>query len=256
MKHVYPYKKNPYIPLTKYPEMYDYERLPFNTKIQIEPSLQVLQTTMSLPISSLNPIAPINPMHPIFPLNSISPVSPMMQVTQQNMMVPQLLSDYPESPTVKYVKKRSLTDEQVVLMEENVEKPSDQINHTVDSWQGIPPYTIFRVPPSNEAIPALKVPYKVNLKREKYSNIKIKKNRDSLNELKIPHFHVTYWMFYPYSEGKSLCTLNLGPLGPLPIPLLPIFNICLGTRKEFGSHVGDWEHVSLFFKGKLEPDVS
>lgn len=72
----------------------------------------------------------------------------------------------------------------------------------------------------------------------------------------IPHFHVTYWMFYPYSQGKTVCTLNFGPLGPIPIPLLPIFNICLGTKKEFGSHVGDWEHMSLFFRGGMEPDVS
>ncbi|XP_055536433.1 uncharacterized protein LOC129725061 [Wyeomyia smithii] len=67
-----------------------------------------------------------------------------------------------------------------------------------------------------------------------------------------PHFHVTYWMFYPYSQGKVICTVNLGPLGPWPIPLL--FGMCLGTKKEFGSHVGDWEHMSLFFRGKKEPD--
>lgn len=72
----------------------------------------------------------------------------------------------------------------------------------------------------------------------------------------IPHFHVSYWMFYPFSQGKTVCTLNLGPLGPIPIPLVPIFNICLGTKKEFGSHVGDWEHMSLFFRGRMEPDVS
>lgn len=72
----------------------------------------------------------------------------------------------------------------------------------------------------------------------------------------MPHFHVTYWMFYPFSQGKTICTVNLGPLGPIPIPLVPIFNICLGTKKEFGSHVGDWEHMSLFFRGRMEPDVS
>lgn len=70
----------------------------------------------------------------------------------------------------------------------------------------------------------------------------------------LPHFHVSYWMFYPFSQGKTICTLNLGPLGPIPIPL--IFNVCLGTRKEFGSHVGDWEHISIVFRGKMEPDVS
>lgn len=82
-----------------------------------------------------------------------------------------------------------------------------------------------------------------------------KEQADDLNFNKIPHFHVTYWMFYPFSQGKTMCTLNLGPLGPIPIPLIPIFNICLGTRKEFGSHVGDWEHISLNFKGRMEPDV-
>uniref|UniRef100_A0A182YE26 Uncharacterized protein n=1 Tax=Anopheles stephensi TaxID=30069 RepID=A0A182YE26_ANOST len=67
-----------------------------------------------------------------------------------------------------------------------------------------------------------------------------------------PHFHVTYWMFYPYSQGKIMCTIDLGPFGPWPIPL--IFGMCLGTKKEFGSHVGDWEHMSLFFRGRKEPD--
>ncbi|XP_050094219.1 uncharacterized protein LOC126576943 [Anopheles aquasalis] len=67
-----------------------------------------------------------------------------------------------------------------------------------------------------------------------------------------PHFHVTYWMFYPYSQGKVICTIDLGPFGPWPIPLL--FGMCLGTRKEFGSHVGDWEHMSLSFRGRREPD--
>lgn len=65
-------------------------------------------------------------------------------------------------------------------------------------------------------------------------------------------FHVTYWMFYPYSQGKAMCSIDLGPFGPVPIPL--IFGFCLGERKEFGSHVGDWEHVSLHFKdNKKEP---
>uniref|UniRef100_A0A6E8W049 Vacuolar protein sorting-associated protein 62 n=1 Tax=Anopheles coluzzii TaxID=1518534 RepID=A0A6E8W049_ANOCL len=67
-----------------------------------------------------------------------------------------------------------------------------------------------------------------------------------------PHFHVTYWMFYPYSQGKVMCTIDLGPFGPWPIPL--IFGMCLGTKKEFGSHVGDWEHMSLYFRGRKEPD--
>jgi hypothetical protein len=83
----------------------------------------------------------------------------------------------------------------------------------------------------------------------------LQKREDLTASLKdqIPHFHVSYWMFYPFSQGKTICTLNLGPLGPIPIPL--IWNMCLGTKKDFGSHVGDWEHFSLSFKGRMEPEV-
>lgn len=52
------------------------------------------------------------------------------------------------------------------------------------------------------------------------------------NDEPIDSFHVTYWMFYPYSQGKMMCSIDLGPLGPIPIPL--IFGFCLGTTKEFG----------------------
>ncbi|XP_058458762.1 uncharacterized protein LOC131435168 [Malaya genurostris] len=84
---------------------------------------------------------------------------------------------------------------------------------------------------------------------ERRDDITIQNGEDSND---YPHFHVTYWMFYPYSQGKVICTVNLGPLGPWPIPLL--FGMCLGTKKEFGSHIGDWEHMSLFFRGRKEPD--
>ncbi|KAK6639677.1 hypothetical protein RUM43_007950 [Polyplax serrata] len=60
------------------------------------------------------------------------------------------------------------------------------------------------------------------------------------------HFHVTYWMFYPFSQGKSLCTFDMGRFGAWPIPKLN--NQCLGNIKEYGNHVGDWEHVSLYFE--------
>ncbi|XP_063222194.1 uncharacterized protein LOC134530861 [Bacillus rossius redtenbacheri] len=60
-------------------------------------------------------------------------------------------------------------------------------------------------------------------------------------------FHVTYWMFYPYSEGKPVCTL----LGLLPLPQLR--GRCLGSRLQFGGHVGDWEHLSLLFQGSGPP---
>lgn len=58
-------------------------------------------------------------------------------------------------------------------------------------------------------------------------------------------FHVSYWLFFPFSQGKPICTLDMGVLGPLPLPV--INNRCFGTLKEFGSHVGDWEHMSLMF---------
>lgn len=38
------------------------------------------------------------------------------------------------------------------------------------------------------------------------------KNQRSSTPKALPHFHVSYWMFYPYSQGKTICTLNLGPL--------------------------------------------
>lgn len=46
--------------------------------------------------------------------------------------------------------------------------------------------------------------------------------------------------------------MSLGPLGKLPIP--QIFGVCLGTKKDFGSHVGDWEHMTLYFNGRKEPE--
>ncbi|XP_030384948.1 uncharacterized protein LOC115632105 [Scaptodrosophila lebanonensis] len=70
---------------------------------------------------------------------------------------------------------------------------------------------------------------------------------------KMPSFHVTYWMFYPYSQGKTMCTLSLGPLGRIPFPA--VYGYCLGRRKDIGSHVGDWEHMSLYFDGDAEPQA-
>nr|XP_016932084.1 uncharacterized protein LOC108011451 isoform X2 [Drosophila suzukii] len=70
---------------------------------------------------------------------------------------------------------------------------------------------------------------------------------------KLPGFHVTYWMFYPYSQGKTMCTVSLGPLGRIPFPA--VYGYCLGNRKDIGSHVGDWEHMSLYFNGDAEPQA-
>ncbi|KAF5301017.1 hypothetical protein FQR65_LT09000 [Abscondita terminalis] len=62
-----------------------------------------------------------------------------------------------------------------------------------------------------------------------------------------PHFHVVYWVFYPYNEGKEICLI-----GKVPTPIL--FGSCLGHRKVLGNHVGDWEHVSLSFTGNIYPN--
>lgn len=70
---------------------------------------------------------------------------------------------------------------------------------------------------------------------------------ESTNEVGAePQFHVTYWFFYPYNKGKEVCLI-----GKVPTPL--VFNTCLGRRKVFGSHVGDWEHMSLSFSGNAFP---
>lgn len=68
-----------------------------------------------------------------------------------------------------------------------------------------------------------------------------------------PSFHVTYWMFYPYSQGKNMCTLSLGPFGRIPFPA--VYGYCLGRKKDIGSHIGDWEHMTLYFTGATEPEA-
>lgn len=59
-------------------------------------------------------------------------------------------------------------------------------------------------------------------------------------------FHISYWTFYPYNEGKELCFL-----GKVPAP--KIFNRCFGHTKTLGNHIGDWEHLSLSFKANMQP---
>lgn len=62
-------------------------------------------------------------------------------------------------------------------------------------------------------------------------------NGFSYNEVTtVPSFHVTYWMFYPYSQGKNMCTLSLGPFGRIPFPA--VYGYCLGRKKDIGSHIG------------------
>ncbi|KAL7300139.1 hypothetical protein TKK_0007141 [Trichogramma kaykai] len=101
--------------------------------------------------------------------------------------------------------------------------------------------------------PGLARPY--DLKRRKLKKKHQQQDNNNKQQLLLLqdklHFHVTYWMFYPFSEGKAVCVLDLGFLGSWPIPSLG--GVCLGKQREYGSHVGDWEHVSLYFKGKDHP---
>ncbi|XP_003487426.1 uncharacterized protein LOC100743179 isoform X1 [Bombus impatiens] len=86
---------------------------------------------------------------------------------------------------------------------------------------------------------------------EKHGDFEKKKKKG--NKFRKLHFHVTYWMFYPFSEGKAVCVLDLGFFGSWPIPT--VGGICLGILKEYGNHVGDWEHMSLYFKDANYPSA-
>jgi hypothetical protein len=200
---VMPPKKIPYIPLSKTPEIDDYE----------PPSADVTDTAIKkLPIETENSAS-----------NEIVDEKPMKF----------------SEPIVHHMGRRSVENLTTVSSDEipnvlrtvNITGNISNNNMETGGWNPI----------SNS------IDVDENFKNETDTE------SDDVNNL-LPHFHVTYWMFYPYSQGKTICTLNIPVLGPVPIPLIPIFNICLGTRKEFGSHVGDWEHMSLFFRGKMHPD--
>lgn len=62
-------------------------------------------------------------------------------------------------------------------------------------------------------------------------------------------FVVTYWFFYPFNEGKELCSVKLGYSKALPV--FNIFKKCLGKTVKYGNHIGDWEHMSLEFRVSL-----
>ncbi|KAG8225474.1 hypothetical protein J437_LFUL004475 [Ladona fulva] len=83
-------------------------------------------------------------------------------------------------------------------------------------------------------------PFKKVLRRQETST-------ESSNKVQGPNFTVTYWLFFPFSEGKDVCVVETGPrlLGPWPLPLLG--GHCLGKRRRYGSHLGDWEHLSIQF---------
>lgn len=148
-----------------------------------------------------------------------------------------------------YIRRKRRNDVNVQQQQQNLTANETQTfnNSISEDWKLIPASSVV-IYTKDEQIVLPSAPASVLQKREEVSAKEAPANPS------IPHFHVNYWMFYPYSQGKTICTLNLGPLGPIPIPL--IWNMCLGTKKEFGSHVGDWEHFSLSFRGRMEPEVS
>lgn len=196
------YKKNPYIPLTKTPEIYDYS------------------------------------------LVSSNKVSDDLKLEENEKVETNEVDDRQDDDVKANRRKRS--EDSLT----NQTQPANLTEQSNERWKAISsPNVIIYTKDDKIVLPSVPQSIKVD-------EIKIVHDKPAGSSSNIPHFHVTYWMFYPFSQGKTVCTLNLGPLGPIPIPLLPIFNICLGTKKEFGSHVGDWEHMSLFFRGRMEPDVS
>lgn len=201
------YKKSPYIPLTKTPEIYDY----------------------GVSASAHKDLKPID---------------------AEKVETNEISGKKSDESSSKFSRRKRADD--VSLLAINETQPAVTVLNLTgtpsDQWKAIPAQSVMIFTKDEQiALPSAPPAAKVD-------DIKIVHEKPTVAN--IPHFHVTYWMFYPFSQGKTVCTLNLGPLGPIPIPLVPIFNICLGTKKEFGSHVGDWEHMSLFFRGRMEPDVT
>ncbi|XP_043790351.1 uncharacterized protein LOC122713707 [Apis laboriosa] len=95
--------------------------------------------------------------------------------------------------------------------------------------------------------------WKTDVKQSLEKHGDFEKKKKKRNRSQKLHFHVTYWMFYPFSEGKAVCVLDLGFFGSWPIPT--VGGICLGMFKEYGNHVGDWEHMSLYFKDTNHPST-
>ncbi|XP_018016836.1 uncharacterized protein LOC108673504 [Hyalella azteca] len=60
------------------------------------------------------------------------------------------------------------------------------------------------------------------------------------------HFTITYWFFYPYNHGKEICTTSMIFIGRVAKPLYK--GKCHGETVVMGNHVGDWEHLSIYFE--------
>jgi hypothetical protein len=221
------WKKNPYIPLTKTPDI----------TVDLN-SLHILPNK-----------APVREFRP--------PTIDELDKTALNEIEVDNLSS-------RHYVRRKRSDEKSAE-ESKINEPSAVINNfnvsdddDENTWKAMPasqPSVVIYTKDEKIVLPPPPPPPPVpsQLPSQK-DTLKITNNQQAAANPNLPHFHVSYWMFYPFSQGKTICTLNLGPLGPIPIPL--IWNICLGQKKEFGSHVGDWEHFSIVFRGKMEPDVS
>lgn len=152
-------------------------------------------------------------------------------------------SDNDKLSASNYIRRKRRNDDSVQKHNET-QLGSELLRNSNDNWKAIPASSVVIYTKDEQIV----LPSAPPAAQQQQMREEVKESQS------IPHFQVSYWMFYPFSQGKTICTLNLGPLGPIPIPL--IWNMCLGTKKEFGSHVGDWEHFSLSFKGQVEPDVS
>ena len=67
--------------------------------------------------------------------------------------------------------------------------------------------------------------------------------------------HIYYWFFFPYNQGKQVCVGYYGR-NSCSCPeifghcLCPRINGCVGFYKQFGNHVGDWEHFRVSLKNE------